>query len=94
MGGEQTYEAAGVSIAKADAIVERLRAAVESTGATGLGAFAGLYALDDERFLAASTDSVGTKLILARERGALRACGSDLAAHCINDVATSAPTRC
>ena len=89
MGGEQTYEAAGVSIAKADAVVERLRAAVESTGATGFGAFAGLYALDDERFLAASTDSVGTKLILARERGALRACGSDLAAHCINDIATS-----
>jgi len=30
VGGEQTYEAAGVSIAKADAVVERLRAAVES----------------------------------------------------------------
>jgi phosphoribosylformylglycinamidine cyclo-ligase len=89
VGGEQTYEAAGVSIAKADAVVERLRAAVESTGATGFGAFAGLYALDDDRLLAASTDSVGTKLILARARGALRACGADLAAHCINDVATS-----
>jgi phosphoribosylformylglycinamidine cyclo-ligase len=89
VGGEQTYEAAGVSIAKADAVVERLRAAVESTGATGFGAFAGLYPLDDDRFLAASTDSVGTKLTLARERGALRACGADLAAHCINDVATS-----
>ena len=89
MGGEQTYEAAGVSIAKADAVVERLRAAVESTGATGFGAFAGLYPLDDDRLLAASTDSVGTKLILARARGALRACGADLAAHCINDVATS-----
>ena len=71
MGDEgQTYEAAGVSIAKADAVVERLRAAVESTGATGFGAFAGLYPLDDERLLAASTDSVGTKLILARQRGA------------------------
>jgi len=87
--GEQTYEAAGVSIAKADAVVERLRAAVESTGATGFGAFAGLHRLDDDRFLAASTDSVGTKLVLARERGALRACGADLAAHCINDVCTS-----
>jgi phosphoribosylformylglycinamidine cyclo-ligase len=31
---------------------------------------------------------VGTKLILARQRGALRACGADLAAHCINDVIT------
>jgi len=38
--------------------------------------------------LAASTDGVGTKLILARARGRLRDCGSDLAAHCINDVAT------
>ena len=89
MGQEQTYEAAGVSIAKADAVVERLRSAVASTGAGGFGGFAGLYPLDDERLLAASTDSVGTKLILARERGALRACGTDLAAHCINDVITT-----
>ena len=40
------------------------------------------------RFLAASTDGVGTKLMLARARGRLRDCGADLAAHCINDVAT------
>lgn len=89
MAQEQTYEAAGVSIEKADAVVERLRAAAESTGATGLGAFAGLHPLGDGRLLAASTDGVGTKLILARERGALRACGADLAAHCINDVITT-----
>lgn len=87
--GKQTYAAAGVSIEKADAVVERLRAAVESTGVRGFGAFAGLHPLDDGRFLAASTDSVGTKLMLARQRGHLRACGADLAAHCINDVATS-----
>ena len=85
---ERTYDAAGVSLATADAVVERLRAAVESTGATGFGAFAALHPLGDGRFLAASTDGVGTKLILARERGALRACGADLAAHCINDVVT------
>ncbi len=84
----QTYAGAGVSIEKAGAVVERLRAAVESTGATGFGAFAGLHPLDDARLLAASTDSVGTKLILARERGALHNCGADLAAHCINDVLT------
>ena len=85
---ENTYAAAGVSLETADALVARLRAAVESTGATGFGAFAGLHPLDDRRLLAASTDSVGTKLILARERGALRNCGADLAAHCINDVIT------
>ena len=83
-----TYDAAGVSLATADSVVERLRAAVESTGATQFGQFAALYPLGDGRFLAASTDGVGTKLILARRRGALRACGADLAAHCINDVIT------
>jgi len=77
-----------VSLATAGSVVERLRAAVESTGATGFGAFAGLTPLDDDRLLAASTDGVGTKLVLARARGRLRDCGADLAAHCINDVAT------
>ena len=89
MGNEgRTYDAAGVSLATATAVVERLRAAVASTGATGFGQFAALHPLGDGRFLAASTDGVGTKLILARQRGALRACGADLAAHCINDVIT------
>jgi phosphoribosylformylglycinamidine cyclo-ligase len=77
-----------VSLGTADAIVGRLRAAVASTGAQGFGAFAGLQPLDDRRLLAASTDGVGTKLTLARERGRLADCGADLAAHCINDVLT------
>jgi phosphoribosylformylglycinamidine cyclo-ligase len=87
--GRQTYAHAGVSLATGEAVVERLRAAVESTGAAGFGAFAGLHPLDERRLLAASTDSVGTKLMVARARGRLRACGADLAAHCINDVATT-----
>jgi phosphoribosylformylglycinamidine cyclo-ligase len=85
---ERTYAAAGVSLATAEGVVERLRAAVESTGARGFGAFAGLHPLDDRRLLAASTDSIGTKPVVARGRGALRACGADMAAHCINDVIT------
>lgn len=85
---ERSYEATGVSLATADSVVERLRAAVESTGATGFGAFAGLHELDEANLLAASTDGVGTKLILARARGRLGDCGADLAAHCINDVLT------
>src|SRR5262245_45713155 len=92
-GDGQTYAAAGVSLATADAVVDRLRAAVESTRTDGVvgafGAFAGLFALDDERLLAASTDSVGSKLVLARRAGTLRWCGADLAAHGINDVATT-----
>src|SRR5436190_2145229 len=83
-----SYGAAGVSLQTAVSVVDRLRAAVESTGARGFGGFAGLHPLDAERLLAASTDGVGTKLLLARQRGRLRDCGADLAAHCINDVAT------
>jgi phosphoribosylformylglycinamidine cyclo-ligase len=82
----RTYAAAGVSLATAESVVDRLRAAIESTGAQGFGAFAGLYPLDDRRLLAASMDSIGTKPIVARTRGRLGACGADMAAHCINDV--------
>jgi phosphoribosylformylglycinamidine cyclo-ligase len=85
----RTYESAGVSLATANAVVDRLRAAVESTGATGFGSFAGLYPLDERRLLAASTDSVGSKLMLHRLAGTLRWGGMDLAAHCINDVICS-----
>jgi phosphoribosylformylglycinamidine cyclo-ligase len=82
----RTYAAAGVSLATAGSVVERLRAAVESTGATGFGRFAGLYPLDDRRCLAASTDGVGSKLMLSRRANRLRWAGMDLAAHCIDDV--------
>lgn len=90
---EQTYAAAGVSLATAASIVERLRDAVASTRTEGvvgaLGAFAGLFAIDEKRLLAASTDSVGSKLVLGRRGARLRWCGMDLAAHGINDVLTS-----
>jgi phosphoribosylformylglycinamidine cyclo-ligase len=83
-----SYEAAGVSLGKAEAIVERLRAAVASTGGH-VGGFAGLYPLDDERLLVATTDGVGTKLMLSRRAGRLFDAGRDLAAHCIDDVLTT-----
>jgi phosphoribosylformylglycinamidine cyclo-ligase len=90
---QRTYAAAGVSLATAEGVVERLRAAVAATatpGAVGsFGGFAGLFELDEQRLLAASTDGVGSKLILARRAGRLRWCGADLAAHCINDVLTT-----
>jgi len=88
-----SYEQAGVSLAKSHDVVERIRAAVDSTLGDrvvgGLGGFAGLFRLDDVRLLAATTDSVGTKLILARRAGRLRDAGRDLAAHCVNDVVTT-----
>ena len=91
--GGRTYEAAGVSLAAAEDVVERLREAVDSTRTTAVegsfGGFAGLYALDANRLLAASTDSVGSKLVLSRRAGRLRDAGKDLAAHCIDDVLTT-----
>jgi phosphoribosylformylglycinamidine cyclo-ligase len=88
-----TYGEAGVSLAKAEAVVERLRSAVDSTRTAAvvgpLGTFAGLYALDNQRLLAATTDSVGTKLVLSRRAGRLFDAGVDLAAHCVNDVLTT-----
>jgi len=89
----KTYEEAGVSLAAAEEVVERLQAAAESTRTPSVvgsfGGFAGLFALDDQRLLAASTDSVGSKLVLSRRAGRLREAGRDLAAHCIDDVLTS-----
>ena len=91
--GGRTYEAAGVSLTAAEEVVERLRAAVDSTRTPGVegsfGGFAGLYALDASRLLAASTDSVGSKLVLSRRAGRLHDAGKDLAAHCIDDVLTT-----
>ncbi len=88
-----SYEGAGVSLAKAVDVVERLRGAVESTRGPGsfgtFGGFAGLFQLDDERLLVATTDSVGNKLSLARRAGRLRGAGVDIGAHCINDVLTT-----
>ncbi|HXV35389.1 MAG TPA: phosphoribosylformylglycinamidine cyclo-ligase [Gaiellaceae bacterium] len=88
----RSYGEAGVSLAKAEEVVERLRAAVESTRTErvegSLGTFAGLFALDDDRLLAATTDGVGTKLILSRRAGRLFDAGVDLAAHCANDLLT------
>ena len=91
--GSGSYESAGVSLAAAEDVVHRLRAAVDSTRTgsvvSSLGGFAGLYALDDERLLAASTDGVGTKLVLSRRVGRLSDAGRDLVAHCVNDVLTT-----
>ena len=89
MSDDRTYAAAGVSLATAEGIVERLRKAVESTGRARLrrvrrpaparrpAAARGLDRLDRDEADRSPAP-----------RGALRACGADMAAHCINDVIT------
>ena len=66
-----TYAEAGVSLDAADAVVERMRAAVESTRTPlvlgSLGGFAGLVSAAKfaDPVLAAGTDTVGSKAAAA-----------------------------
>lgn len=61
-----------------------------------LGGFAGLFALDCERFpdpvLVASADGVGSKLQLAASLGLHASVASDLVNHCVNDLAVQGAT--
>ncbi len=93
--GARTYAGAGVSIEAGDAVVERIKASVESTyrpGVVGgIGGFGGLFALDskkyDEPMLVASADGVGTKLEIARMLGRYDTVGIDLVAMLVDDLA-------
>jgi phosphoribosylformylglycinamidine cyclo-ligase len=80
-----TYAGAGVDIAAGDAAVERLRGMVQ-----GIGGFGGQFPLDLGRFpspvLVASTDGVGTKMVVARDTGRYATVGIDLVAMCVDDL--------
>jgi phosphoribosylformylglycinamidine cyclo-ligase len=83
--GGATYAGAGVDIAAGDAAVERLRGLVQ-----GIGGFGGQFPLDLARFrapvLVASTDGVGTKMVVARDTGRYGTVGVDLVAMCVDDL--------
>jgi phosphoribosylformylglycinamidine cyclo-ligase len=83
--GGATYAAAGVDIAAGDAAVSRLAGLV-----AGIGGFGGQFPLDMERFthpvLVASTDGVGTKLMVAQMAGRYDTVGIDLVAMCVDDL--------
>ena len=61
-----------------------------------LGGFAGLFALDTERYpdpvLVASADGVGGKLQLAASLGLHASVAADLVNHCVNDLAVQGAT--
>jgi phosphoribosylformylglycinamidine cyclo-ligase len=83
--GGATYAGAGVDIAAGDAAVERLHGMVQ-----GIGGFGGQFPLDLARFrapvLVASTDGVGTKMVVARDTGRYGTVGVDLVAMCVDDL--------
>lgn len=84
------YKSSGVDIDLADKFVDKIKRMVGKTHdnrtVAGVGGFAALYKMDEERFLAASTDGVGTKIKLAIETGIHHTIGIDLVAMCVNDL--------
>ncbi len=84
------YRAAGVdteAAAKAVSLIADLASGTRRPEvADAVGGFAGLFAIDDGRLLAAATDGVGTKLEIARLTGRRTTVGIDLVAMCADDV--------
>ncbi|MCF6745127.1 phosphoribosylformylglycinamidine cyclo-ligase [Blastococcus sp. KM273128] len=91
---EFTYAASGVDIDAGERAVTLMKAAVERTNRPevvgGLGGFAGLFALDVQKYrkplLASSTDGVGTKIALARQLDRHDTVGIDLVAMVVDDL--------
>jgi phosphoribosylformylglycinamidine cyclo-ligase len=90
LSGNLSYAQAGVDRAAADRLVEKISGLAQSTlnkkvkGA--VGGYASLYELDKKRWLAASTDGVGTKLKLAFRLKEHSTVGVDLVAMSVNDL--------
>ncbi|HEV7666478.1 MAG TPA: phosphoribosylformylglycinamidine cyclo-ligase [Chloroflexota bacterium] len=90
-----SYAAAGVDIAAAEENVRRISQHVRSTHGPQVlgdfGAFAGLFHLRDVRdpVLVASTDGVGTKVLLGQRLGRFDVLGRDLVNLSVDDVLTT-----
>jgi phosphoribosylformylglycinamidine cyclo-ligase len=88
--GAISYADSGVDRQLADQFVEKIahmsRSTLNKRVKSAVGGYASLYALDQRRFLAASTDGVGTKLKLATRLNEHRTVGIDLVAMSVNDL--------
>ena len=86
------YAEAGVDVAAGNDAVARYRSLLAESRHPGqldaVGGFAGLFRLpgDEKRALVASTDGVGTKVLLAAELQRYDGVGRDLVNHCVNDI--------
>lgn len=103
--GPNPYEEAGVNTEKGDALADWL-ATDESTAfqhprglgrlTSGIGGFAGLFEINFKSMkrpqLVASTDGVGTKLLLGLGHQQIDHLGQDLVAMCANDLYTIGAT--
>lgn len=89
-----TYAQAGVDIDAGNALVEAIKPLARATRRSGadaaLGGFGALFDLKAAGYvdplLVATTDGVGTKLMVAIETGFVDGIGIDLVAMCVNDL--------
>lgn len=89
-----SYRAAGVDIDAGNALVDHIKPLARATARTGsdcsIGGFGGLFDLKACGFrdpvLVATTDGVGTKVLVAIETGQFAGIGTDLVAMCVNDL--------
>lgn len=93
--GAPHYAAAGVDVEANTRLIPRYQALAQSATRPevvgGLGAFSGLFDLSGytQPLLVASTDGVGTKVLLASLLGRYDSVGADLVNHCVNDILTA-----
>lgn len=90
---DRQYAAAGVDLAALDSAKKRIGHAVASTRtelSRGLvGAFGGMIRIPEgyrQPVLVMSTDSVGTKVLVARQAGVFNTVGEDIVNHSVNDI--------
>lgn len=94
------YLDSGVNTEKSDELVDWLQSGSKTMMSPfgfgkvmdGIGGFAGLFALNTSSMkkptLVASTDGIGTKLLLGLKTDRMNALGQDLVAMCVNDLYT------
>ncbi len=94
MSATDAYAAAGVSFDAGDRAIEQIAEAVKETHTdavvAGVGSFGGVFDLAglgmDHPLLVSSTDTCGTKTVLAAELGMWDGIGADIVNHGVNDV--------
>ncbi|MGC2635028.1 MAG: phosphoribosylformylglycinamidine cyclo-ligase [Candidatus Cybelea sp.] len=90
--GSDSYARAGVDVNAGNEAVARYAQVLgpwrHAEQLEAIGGFAGLFRVpgDRSRALVASTDGVGTKVIIAAELGRYATVGADLVNHCVNDI--------
>jgi phosphoribosylformylglycinamidine cyclo-ligase len=91
--GQNLYSQAGVDVKKGDQLVDWIQGNQGDQTqrvVSGVGGFAALFRPDfrgmTDPLLVASTDGVGTKVLLATQTGFLDGLGQDLVAMCVNDL--------